>query len=481
MAPDYHLDTREFPPILGHIRDALAPHPIYLVGGLVRDALHAAISDGSGPLLSWPRNADMDLTTRGRPDENARRLSEAGFSVIPLGVEHGTVAVVGPRGLIEITTFRSDVDCDGRHCQVEFSDTLEEDLVRRDFTVNALAADPVTGQVLDPLGGIADLAARRIRTVGDPRVRFSEDHLRILRAVRFAARLEFELEAETRAAMTELAPRLSDISAERIRDEFLKILVFPEPSHAFRLMHETDILAVILPELDACFGVDQNQWHSHDVGEHSLLAMDALARRFPFLRFVALLHDIGKPGAKQWIDEKGDYVFYGHENTGAEMAKDIFERLRFSRRDCEHGVRLIAEHMINLSGDVAPKTLRRYMNRLGRDFLWDLIRLRVADRKGNLKKAGLEPGLPRMLRLYREIARAEDAVQVGDLVLGGDDLVSLGIEPGPVFREILEWLLSHVLDDPLLNEREALLTLLRQSPYGALIRSGEHEPPNAGN
>ncbi len=465
----YRFNPADFPPILGEIMSALAPHAVFIVGGLVRDAVHAAIREGRDGLLPWPTGANIDLATPCRPEESMRRLESAGFNVVPVGLDHGTVAVPGPGGLVEITTFRSDYAYDGRHCKIAFSDTLDEDLLRRDFTVNALAADTLRGEIVDTTGGIPDLSAGIIRTVGDPRTRFLEDHLRILRAVRFAAKLEFHLEEKTRAAMIELAPLLARISAERVRDELVKMLGYPAPSTAFRLMRETGILKVVLPELEDCFGVDQNQWHSHDVGEHSLLVMDALSPRYPFLRLIALLHDIGKPAAKQWIDEKGDYVFYGHEEIGARMTEAILDRLRFSRKDVDRGTALVAEHMVNLPGDIAPKTLRRYLARMGGELFWDLLRLRVADRKGNQKKQGLDPGLREVIGKLRTIMQEQDALSVKDLAVSGQDLIELGLEPGPVFSEVLRWLLSHVLDDPRLNEKETLLGLLRQSPYAPLL------------
>ncbi|MBE7559836.1 CCA tRNA nucleotidyltransferase [bacterium] len=464
----YRFQPSQLPHIVFEIARALEPDAVFLVGGAVRDAVHRALAAHTHE-LAWTPGANLDLATRCRPDECLRRLAAAGFSVVPVGIEHGTVGVPGPGGLVEITTFRSDYEYDGRHCRVAFSDTLEEDLLRRDFTVNALAADVTTGQVVDTTGGIDDLGAKVIRTVGEARARFLEDHLRILRGVRFAAKLDFALEEATRAAMQELAPMLSRISGERIRDELLKILGYPKPSAAFRLMRETGILKVILPELEACFGVEQNQWHSHDVGEHSLLSMDALSPRFPFLRFVTLLHDIGKPGAKRWIDEKGDYVFYGHEETGARMTEAILDRLRFSRREVERGAALVAEHMISLPGNIAPRTLRRYLARMGGELFWELLRLRVADRKGNLKKEGADSGLREVIRKLRAIEREQDALSVKDLALSGQDLIELGLTPGPLFGEILSWLLAVVLDDPSLNRRETLLSLLRQSPYGHLL------------
>jgi tRNA nucleotidyltransferase (CCA-adding enzyme) len=466
---NFVFDTTQFPEILRRLVGALAPEPVYIVGGLVRDAVYNAMTQHHVGPIDWPVGANLDLATRCRPEETMNRLLAAGFNALPVGIDHGTVVVPYEDDMIELTTFRRDYACDGRHCAVSYSDTLEEDLERRDFTVNSLAVDIESGEVIDQQGGIDDLEKGLIRTVGDPSQRFEEDHLRIMRAVRFVAKLDFALDDGTLEAMVEGAESLREISAERIRDEIMKIMTFSKPSAAFRLMRETGILKVILPELDACFGVEQNRWHSHDVGEHSLLSMDAVSPRFPFLRFVAVLHDLGKVGCKTWMDEKEDYVFYGHETEGAKLVGGVLQRLRFSRRECELGVQLVEEHMIALPGNLASRTMRRYMNRMGPEVMWDLFRLRIADRRGNQKKEGWEPGLRGIIRKFREIERDNDALNIDDLALGGKDLISLGLTPGPVFSEILHWLLEQVLDDPDLNQGNKLRELFLSSPYRDLI------------
>lgn len=458
------LNRDTIPDAILRLHECLGPE-LYVVGGLIRDLAERSIREGAtgaGALaIIPPRDADWDLATPLRPREVMARLRGAGIPVVPVGIEHGTVVAVIDGVHYELTTYRYDVESiDGRHATVRFADSIHEDLQRRDFTVNAMAVDLVTLDTLDPFDGERDLRARVIRTVGEPRERFEEDHLRLVRAARFAAKLEATIEPETLRAMHELAPAIQRISAERVRDEFMKLLGYPHPEIGIRVMRETGLLREVLPEFDACFGVEQNRYHSHDVGEHSLLTVEALHLKHPFLRWVALLHDIGKPGCKTWKDDREDYVFYGHQEEGARMASAVMHRLRFSNAEIEHAERLIANHMADLGPRIRAGGARRLLRRVGPERIRDLLRLQIADRQGNRKKEGFQEGFWRFVRMVRRIERENDALSLRDLKLGGRELIALGLPPGPLFARLLQGLLERVLDDPQLNDGTVLLDLL---------------------
>jgi tRNA nucleotidyltransferase (CCA-adding enzyme) len=438
--PPIHL-PEHVASVIGALKGA--GHQAYAVGGGIRDAL-----------LGTPTEPTWDVATSALPEEVQRLFPRTH----PVGVEHGTVGVRVDERTVEVTTFRADVETFGRKARVRFGDDLREDLARRDFTINALAFDPETQELIDPFGGRSDLAARVLRTVGDARRRFEEDFLRILRAARFAARFGLEVPDDVRDAMRAAAGGTRSLSGERVRDELMKTLAQAErPSAAFRLLRETGVLKEILPELDAAFGIEQNRWHPDDVGEHTLLVLDAVPRRHPFVRLVALLHDLGKPAAKTWDPARQDYVFRGHDEIGAAMAEVILERLRFSRREIERASSLVRAHMDLFPIEAGDAAVRRWLQRVGEENVRDLFRLHVADWAGNRAKPRPARELRALYRRAREVAAARSALKIADLAIGGDDLRALGLLPGPRYREILSALLQRVIDDPSLNERETLL------------------------
>ncbi len=453
------FDLDLVPDSVWRVRRALAGQPVYVVGGILRDSILDALSSNEGEIVEV-RGDDWDLATSARPEEALESLERAGIRAIPIGIDHGTVAAIIDRKQYEITTFRKDRICDGRHAVVEFSESIEEDLERRDFTINAFALDLDTGLVRDPFQGVEDLKARMVRAIGDPAVRFREDYLRMLRAVRFAAQIEGEIEARTWKALREEAENIVRISPERIRDEILKMMKTKKPSVGLRLMLESGLLKWIIPEFERCFGVDQNRYQDC-VGEHSLHCVDEVSPRYPFLRWVTLLHDIGKPAMKTYAEEKEDYVFYDHQFEGEKMAEEIMRRLRFSNSEIDAARVLIREHMFNLTPDLSKKGVRRLLRRVGSDRIRDLLRLRIADRLGNKNNPRtLEPHFKDLIRQIREIERDEECLHVQDLAIGGNDLIARGLEPGPIFSEILNSLLEKVLDDPSLNTRERLNELV---------------------
>lgn len=425
-----------------------AGHAAYVVGGGLRDALFAASAGAPDALLDW------DVATSARPEEVRRLFTRT----VAVGIEHGTVAVHEGGLAIEVTTFRADVETFGRRARVRFADTILEDLQRRDFTINAMAFDPESHELIDPLGGIADMRARVLRSVGDPHRRFEEDYLRILRGARFAARFRMEVGEEIRDAMRARAEGTRALSGERVRDEIMKTLAQAQrPSIAFRLLQETGVLGEVLPELDVCFGVAQNRWHADDVGLHTLLVVDAVAPKHPFLRLVALLHDIGKPGARVWDPARGDYVFRGHDELGARLARGSLERLRFSRREVERAVHLVQVHMDLFPAEAGDAAVRRWLQRVGEENVRDLFRLHFADWRGNRAKPAPPTELRILYRRARRVSSEAHALKVTDLAIDGHDLRRLGLAPGPAMGEILKELLQRVVEEPSLNEREELL------------------------
>ena len=422
-----------------------AGHEAWAVGGAVRDALA-----GRAP-------GDWDVATDARPE----RVREIFDRTHPIGLGHGTVGVRTDEETVEVTAFRTDVATDGRHAEVRFGASLEEDLARRDFTVNAIAWDPVDDEIVDPFGGRADLAAGVLRTVGDPDARIPEDYLRILRGFRFAARFDLDYDPGTFAAMRRHAGGTARLSGERVRDELLKTFAQCRlASRALSDWRETGVMARLMPEVAVCFGVEQNEWHADDVGAHTLLVVDQVHPRRSFLRVVALFHDVGKPPARIEHPDHGDWTFPGHAEIGARLAGQALSRLRFSNREIARATHLIRVHMDLLPPEAGDAAVRRWIRRIGEEHVWDLYRIHLADWWGNRRRAESPPDdLVEMYRRVRKALAAEHALEVADLAIGGDELIAMGIEPGPEIGRILDRLLERVVEDPTLNRRETLLEL----------------------
>jgi tRNA nucleotidyltransferase (CCA-adding enzyme) len=421
----------------------------WIVGGCVRD------------MLLGRRASDWDVATDARPKELLAIFPGA----VPTGIEHGTVTVVKDGRHYEVTTLRGEgTYTDGRRPDwVDFVDDITADLARRDFTVNAIALDPVDGAIIDPHGGRADLRARLLRAVGDARARFSEDGLRVLRAARFVATLEMDLEPATRAAIRPTLDTFRKVAHERVRDEWLKAMKAREPSRAFEVMRETGILEVTCPELLLGVAMEQNRWHAYDVWHHALACMDACAAD-PVLRIAALLHDVGKPATRQWSEKTSDYTFYDHDRVGAEIAGPIAERMRFSNEERARIVALVRNHLFHYSAEWTDAAVRRWIRRVGVDRVEDLYVLNAADVRA--KGRDFEEDLQALAALQAHVARvlaAGAALSTRDLVISGHDLIKdLGVAPGPIIGKILDALLEAVLSDPAVNEREALLARARE-------------------
>lgn len=414
----------------------------YAVGGCVRDSILGRKPD------------DWDITTSATPLETKALFART----FDTGIEHGTITVLIDKDAFEVTTYRVDGKYeDNRHpSEVIFTRSLREDLLRRDFTINAMAYNDTEGLV-DIFGGMDDLREKTIRCVGDAKARFGEDALRILRAVRFAAQLGFEIEEETRNGITELASTLANISAERIQVELVKMLTSPNPG-MLKMAYELGITKVILPEFDAMMATTQeNPHHKYSVGEHTLKAIEAI-RADKVLRLAMLFHDIGKPAMKK-IDEKGIAHFKMHDTQGAEMTKQILRRLKFDNDTMNKVVRLVQYHDYRMPAE--PKNVRRAMNKIGEDIFPYYLEVRMADTLAQseyLQKEKIQ-NIRDVRERYEEILERKECVSLKTLAVTGSDLIANGMKPGKEIGEVLNKLLEYVIEHPEANEKEMLLKM----------------------
>lgn len=416
----------------------------WAVGGCVRDAA----------LLRQPH--DWDLTTSALPQEISAAFP--GCTQNTAGMKHGTIGVLLDGQMLEITTYRVDgAYTDARHPDgVSFTRSLREDLARRDFTINAMALHPEKG-LFDPFGGLSDLREGRLRAVGEPDKRMQDDALRILRGLRFMSRLGFQADARTEDAFRENRALLGHISAERISAELTGILV---GEHVYEVLTSyPDVIGTVLPEVQPMAGFDQHTpYHLYDVWGHTALAVQSVPAE-PLLRWVMLLHDIGKPG-RFTMDEHGVGHFKGHAILSAEMAEDILRRMKMPRRFIGEAVPLIRWHDLNIPAEVKP--LRRWMARLGEEQLLRLWQVKRADNLAqNRAKSDRTEELNALEALSIELIAEQPCLEVKDLAVSGKDLLSLGMQPGPEIGRTLQRLLQAVLDGETENDRETLLRLVR--------------------
>ena len=431
---------REFASVFFH-----AGYEVYLVGGAVRNLKRGLPPD------------DYDFTTNATPQQVITLFRK----VIPTGIEHGTVTVLFKGSSFEVTTYRMD----GKYSNFRHPDSITyctdiyEDLKRRDFTINAMAIDVRNDSLIDVHGGMEDLKKGIVRAIGNPNERFAEDGLRILRACRFAAQLDFQIEPVTLQGMINNKDHLENISKERIRDELLKTMTADHPSTAFLYMQKTEILEYVLPELLEGVGIEQRDRHQFDVFHHSLYSCDFMEKD-PVLRMAALLHDIGKPRCFKVRD--GINTFYGHENVGAEMAHEILRRLKFSKADENRICHLIQNHMFHYTEEWSDGAVRRFIARVGIENLSDLFKLRFADRAGAAgdKSFACTPEDIALSRRVDAIVKETPALKLGDLAVNGQMLLKeAGIPKGPAMGLVLNYLLEAVMDDPAMNTKEQLLNL----------------------
>ena len=415
----------------------------YAVGGCIRDSLLGRTPD------------DWDITTSARPEETKALFGKT----IDTGIQHGTVTVMRHGRGYEVTTYRVDGEYeDGRHPkEVTFTASLEEDLKRRDFTVNAMAYNEEDGLV-DLFGGRQDLERKIIRCVGEANERFEEDALRIMRAVRFSAQLGFTIEERTKEAIRGHADRLRQVSAERIQVELTKLVTSPNPDF-LRIAWETGITAVVLPEFDRLMEQPQNNpHHCFSVGEHTLHAMRAV-RPDKCLRLAMLLHDVAKPLCLT-TDEAGIDHFHGHAQKGERIAAQILKRLRYDNHTTELVSRLVKWHDVAIAPE--KKAVRRAASRMGKDLFPLILEVKAADlaAQSDYRRAEKQEWLEQLRGLYEEIEREGDCLTIKDLAVNGRDLMRAGMEPGPQLGRTLQGLLEIVLEDPEKNTKEYLLSLL---------------------
>lgn len=423
-----------------------AGYEAYIVGGCVRDSIL-----GREP-------GDWDITTSALPEQVKGLFRRT----IDTGIQHGTVTVMDGNEGYEITTYRLDGAYeDGRHpVSVEFTPSLLEDLKRRDFTINAMAYNDTDGLV-DEFDGIGDLQRGIIRCVGCARERFLEDALRIMRAVRFSAQLGFTVEAETLAAVRELAPALEKISRERIQTELNKLLLSEHPGH-FRLLYETGITKVIMPEFDDLMLLPQNnRYHQYTVGEHTLKAVEA-APAVLTLRMAMLLHDIAK-GWTRSTDENGWDHFYGHAAQGAAWAGNFLRGLKYDNHTMERVVLLVKWHDYRFQ--TTKKGIRKIMSAMGAEVFPDFLQVYRADTmaKSDYAKERILSELEAAQRLAQEIIAEGECLSLKQLAVKGSDLIAAGMKPGPQMGEELNRLLQLVLEEPERNTREYLLGQIKKT------------------
>lgn len=420
----------------------------WVVGGAIRD------------LLLGRAAGDWDFATTARPEEIRATFRRT----VPIGLEHGTVGVLARGGaLYHVTTLRRDLRTDGRRAVVEFGDDIEEDLARRDFTFNAIAWHPTRGDVLDPAGGLADIEAGILRTVGDPHQRFGEDYLRVLRALRFSGQFGFTIAEETWGALCDAVPWLGTLSAERIQEELMKVLAQSDrPSRALGLYDRSGALAKLYPELaQDRDGLGRSRW------EEALRVCDAVRRWRPLVRLAALLSPLA------------------HEDPGEACAVrarvvGLTKRLRFSNQASRQLSTLVANRTLPRPKEDAVQ-IRRWLHRTGPEFFPDTARVWCAEARARVAPVGAsEPASPAevagRIRAIRSALSEKPPLAVGDLALDGERLQALGLPPGPRFGEILDGALEQVLEDPDLNTRARLEEWVRQSDFLGDVPDGEPDP-----
>ena len=415
----------------------------YAVGGCVRDSILGRVPD------------DWDITTSAKPEDIKKLFKRT----IDTGIEHGTVTVMLGKEGFEVTTYRIDGEYeDSRHPkEVTFTSNLREDLKRRDFTINAMAYNDEVGLV-DIFEGILDIEKKVIRCVGNAKERFTEDALRMMRAVRFSAQLGYSIDEGTKEAIKELAPTLQKISAERIQVELVKLVTSNNPDY-LRIAYETGITAQVLPEFDLCMKTEQNNpHHMYSVGEHTLWAMKYI-QADKVLRLAILFHDMGKPEALT-TDEKGIHHFYGHNEISSQIAREVLRRLRFDNDTIHKVERLVFYH--DYRPNLTDKFIRRFVTKIGKELFPFYLLVQKADAmaQSEYKREEKLHNIETADKIFQGIMEPEECLCLKDLAVTGKDLIDLGIKPGKEIGEILNKFLEMVIENPELNQKEILLNNL---------------------
>lgn len=432
----------------------------YLVGGAVRD------------MFMNKEASDWDVATDATPEQ----VISAFKKVIPTGIAHGTVTVHFMGEEIEVTTFRIEQGySDGRHPdKVSYASDIEEDLSRRDFTMNAIAVSLKDGSIVDPFNGKTDIKNKVIRSVGNPLERFNEDGLRPIRAIRFASQLGFEIETDTLQAISneKVLQKTSTISIERFRDELVKLLKSPKPSVGLKLLESTNIMKLFLPELlegRNCIQNDVRGYHVFDVLDHNFYSCDGAPVHKVNVRLAALLHDIGKPASKvvKVTDEGEIYNFFSHEKYSETIARKLLTKLRFSNNEINNVCHLIENHMFHYEESWSDAAIRRFVVRVKPENIEDLIDLRLADMYGKynmpiqIKESNACDLLIQLQDRIKKIQEENSAFTLKSLAVSGKDLMAIGIPSGKLIGKILDSLLETVLDDPKQNSKDVLLNIAK--------------------
>lgn len=435
---------------------------IFIVGGAVRD-LYLGL-----PVKDW------DFATNLTPSQMKKIYPNNSF----YENDFGTFSIVGPnKQLFEVTTFRSEsVYTDFRHpSQVEWGTSIDQDLTRRDFTINAIALKPVyqksklvSLEVIDPFNGLSDLKKKLITAVGDANTRFQEDAHRLIRAVRIACQIDFNIETKTMASIQANASLITKISAERVRQDFFKILLSPRPSLGVNMLHQSNLLQYIIPELTKGIGLKQKGHHVYDVWTHSLACLDNCDATDPITRLAALIHDVGKSYTVKYPqDSSGEPTFHNHEMVSGRIAKQLSQRLKLSRQQADKLYRLVRWHMFTADHKQTDKAIRRLIRHVTPDYLDDLISLRRADRLGSGSK---ESSWRWELMKKRFIEVQKQPFSIKDLQINGLEVMSvLNIGPGPTVGRVLNYLFQQVDNNPQLNQKEILIKLTQEMPTSFLL------------
>lgn len=440
-----------------------AGYEAYLVGGAVRD------------VILKKEASDWDLATNAHP-EDVKRLFK---KVIPTGIAHGTVTVLFMNKEIEVTTYRADQGySDGRHPdKITYAKTIEDDLSRRDFTMNAIAANLNNGKLVDPFKGKKDIKKKIIRTVGTPKDRFLEDGLRPIRALRFASQLSFCIEKDTYKAIfeKEIKDKIKSISIERFRDEFEKILKSEKPSIGLKLMEETGVLNLFIPELAECKNItqaDSRGFHQFDILDHNIYACDGAPKNKLNVRLAALFHDIGKKDTRteSFIENPNSAEkllvihFLKHELKSEKITRNILFRLKFPNSIIDNVCHLVKEHMFYYQSNWTDAAVRRFIVKIGAENFEDLFDLRIADIYGMnnqkvLPNSETIKNLNELTERINKVNKENTALSLKDLKINGNDLIALGVKPGKKIGIILNQLFQTVLDDPTQNNKEKLIEI----------------------
>ena len=430
----------------------------YVVGGCVRDIIMGRTPN------------DWDVTTSAKPED----VKEIFEKTVDTGIKHGTVTVLIDREPVEVTTYRIDGEyIDNRRPEeVYYTKDIEEDLKRRDFTMNAIGYNDIDGFV-DLFDGKGDIERKIIRCVGDPNDRFNEDGLRMLRAIRFSAQLGFEIDNETFDAIAQNNTLIKNISAERIREELTKILVSDNPEKIM-LLYDTKLMSHILPEFEKCIGFEQdNPYHIYDVADHTIVAIKNIPNN-AVLRWTMLLHDLGKPNTKTF-DENGIGHFYSHGRVSEEMANKILNRLKFDNKSINKITRLIRVHDYRINKE--EKSVRKAIAKIGDDIFLDLIKVQRADdsAKNPTVKEGYVEKSYEIERIYYKIKEKQQCISKKDMKINGRDLIEIGITEGKQIGKMLDMLFKFVVEAPEMNDKDKLIKVVRRKLGSEHYERGDYK------